>query len=338
EDLAILEKDGLLYRGGNSDTAHYQNMIKYIEENGLKADANYEYIKTLMDTDNFRDYFAANIYFGNSDWPDNNIRFWRKTTNDYEKDAPYGQDGRWRWLLFDTDSGFYYDDNKVGVKKYERNFRFNSIDWVMGEMNGRNGTVTWPNFLFRSLMENEQFNNDFLNRMNDLINSYFKEDVVNNQIDRFIDGIENEMPYQINRWGFEESVDDFHQWGAVKSMDQWQDVIGKKRLFAKERPQYIRQFMMDEFDIEDTITVNVENENEMGYIRLNTIDINSELPGNTTTNTWSGTYFKDIPITVEAVAKEGYVFSHWEGIEAQNQKAEIVPSNDLNIRAVFTKE
>ncbi|HLR91666.1 MAG TPA: leucine-rich repeat domain-containing protein, partial [Atopostipes sp.] len=34
EDLAILEKDGLLYRGGNSDTAHYQNMIKYIEENG----------------------------------------------------------------------------------------------------------------------------------------------------------------------------------------------------------------------------------------------------------------------------------------------------------------
>src|SRR5699024_947428 len=124
----------------------------------------------------------------------------------------------------------------------------------------------------------------------------------------------------------------------VKSIDQWHEVIGKKRLFAKERPQYLRQYIMDEFNIEDTITVDVENENDMGYVRLNTIDVNSELPGNTTTTTWSGTYFKDIPITVEAVAKDGYEFSHWEGIDAQEQSVEIVPSNDLNVRAVFTKE
>src|SRR5699024_9770536 len=239
DDLVILEKNGELYRGGNSDTYHYQNMIKYIEENGLEANSNYEYIKTLMDTDNFRDYFAAEIYFGNSDWPDNNIRFWRKNTSDYEKNGPYGQDGRWRWMLFDTDSGFYYDDRETGIKKYERNFRFNSIDWVMRELNGRDGTVTWPNFLFRSLMENEHFNNEFLNRINDLMNSYFTEEVVNNQIDKFIGGIENEIPHQINRWGTENSVDKFHQWGAVKSIDQWHEVIGKKRLFAKERPQYL---------------------------------------------------------------------------------------------------
>src|SRR5699024_9147408 len=109
-------------------------------------------------------------------------------------------------------------------------------------------------------------------------------------------------------------------------------------IFSKERPKTLRGFIMDEFNIEDTITVDIENENEMGYIRLNTIDINSELPGNKSTTMWSGIYFKDIPITVEAVAKEGYKFSHWEGIDAQTQNVEIVPSNDLNIRAVFTKE
>lgn len=337
-DLVILEHNGLLYRGSTSDIYHYKNMLQYIEENGLEDDGDFEYIQTLMDTENFRDYFAANIYYGNSDWPDNNVKFWRKTTNSYEPDAPYGQDGRWRWMLYDTDSGFYYDDNKVGVKKYERSYRFNSIDWVMRELNGRRGTEVWPNFLFRSLMSNNHFKNDFLNRMNDLINSYFTEEIVNNSLDRFADGIENEMPHQIERWGLKDSVDEFHQWGAVKSIEQWHGVIDNKRLFASERPQYIRQYIMEEFDIEDTITVNVENETDMGYVRLNTIDINSELPGNTGESTWSGTYFTNVPITLEAIPKDGYEFSHWEGVQAEGDNVEITPSTDLNVRAVFTAQ
>src|SRR5699024_2579839 len=260
------------------------------------------------------------------DWPHNNIKFWRKTTDSYEKNAPYGQDGRWRWILYDTDFGFYRSDTIKGYNKVPLNHEANSIKWVIGEKDGFYGKYTWPNFLFRSLMANQEFKNDFINRMNDLMNSYFSEEVTSKQIDEIVQNLENEMPNQVDRWG------------AIKSIEDWHMYIDRKYTFSRERPKTLRGFMMDEFDIEDTITVNVENENEMGYIRLNTIDINSELQGNTTTNTWSGTYFKDIPITVEAVAKEGYVFSHWEGIEAQNQKAEIVPSNDLNIRAVFTKE
>lgn len=324
-DLAILEYDGSLYRGGNSDTYHYRNMIKYIQENGLEKEKNFKYIQTLMDTENFRDYFAAEIFFGNRDWPHNNIKFWRKTTDNYEKDAPYGQDGRWRWLLFDTDHGFYYSDEPFGAKPYPINHLHNTIDYVMDEYDGRTGTQTWPNFLFRSLMSNQEFKNDFLNRMNDLMNSYFSEKVTSQKIDEMSQDLENEIPHQIDRWG------------AIESVDEWKMFIDNKYTFSKERPKTLRGFIMDEFDIDNTITVSIENENDMGYVRLNTIDINSELPGNTTTTTWSGTYFKDIPITVEAVAKEGYEFSHWEGIDAQEQSTEIVPSNDLNIRAVFTQ-
>src|SRR5699024_1950318 len=233
---------------------------------------------------------------------------------------------RWRWMLFDTDHGFYYSDEPFGAKPYPINHLHNTIDYVMDEYDGRTGTQTWPNFLFRSLMSNQEFKNDFLNRMNDLMNSYFSEEVTSQKIDEMSQDLENEIPRQIDRWG------------AIESVDEWKMFIDNKYTFSKERPKTLRGFIMDEFDIDNTITVSIENENDMGYVRLNTININSELPGNTTSTTWSGTYFKDIPITVEAVAKDGYEFSHWEGIDAQEQSTEIVPSNDLNIRAVFTKE
>lgn len=326
DDIVILEQNGSLYRGSNSDTYHYQNMIQYIEENGLEDEANFEYIQTLMDTKNYRDYFASEIYFANADWPHNNIKFWRKTTDSFEENAAYGHDGRWRWMLLDTDHGFYRTDQPFGEKNYPLNHLHNTIDWVMGEQDGRRGTETWPNFLFRSMMANENFKNEFLSRTNDLFNSYFLEEVVSSQIDSFAHRIDNEMPYHINRWG------------AIESMEDWEMYVNRKYLFASERPDVLRGYIMEEFDIEDTITVNIENETKMGYVRLNTIDINSELPGNTGENIWSGTYFTDIPITLEAVAKDGYEFSHWEGIEVQGKSVEITPSTDLNIRAVFTSQ
>ena len=325
-DLAILEYNGSLYRGGNSDTYHYQNMLQYVEANGLQDDANFEYIQTLMDTKNYRDYFASEIYFANGDWPHNNIRFWRKTTDSFEPDAPYGHDGRWRWMMFDMDHAFYFTDNPYGESQTPLNHEHNTIEYVMGELDGRTGTETWPNFLFRSMMSNENFKIEFLNRMNDLINNNFTESVVNDQIDKFVGRIENEMPFHIERWG------------AIESMEEWEMFVDQKYLFADKRPEFIRGYIMEEFDIEDTITINIENETEMGYVRLNTIDINSDLPGNTDENIWSGTYFTDIPITLEAVAKDGYEFSHWEGIEVAGESVEITPSTDLNIRAVFTSQ
>src|SRR5699024_5458727 len=132
------------------------------------------------------------------------------------------------------------------------NHKHNTIEYVMGELDGRTGTDKWPNFLFRSMMSNQHFKNDFLNRMNDLMNSYFTERVVNDQIDEFVARIEDEMPFHMDRWG------------VFRSMDVWRMFVDKKYLFANERPQYIRQYIMEEFDIEDTITVNVGNETDGG--------------------------------------------------------------------------
>ncbi|PKP14621.1 MAG: spore coat protein CotH, partial [Bacteroidetes bacterium HGW-Bacteroidetes-23] len=102
-DIEILA-DGYVIDEGSD--AHFQAMYSYFQNNSLVDDANLSYINTQMDVDNFRDYFITNIFIQNTDWPGWNTLFWRKKTAAYEPGAPYGNDGRWRTAIKDTDAGF----------------------------------------------------------------------------------------------------------------------------------------------------------------------------------------------------------------------------------------
>ena len=326
-DIAILENNSELYRGGNKDVYHYNNMLAYIEENGVQEKQHLDYVETQMDFDSFIDYYASEIYFGNADWPGNNIQYWRKTTDEYVSDAPYGHDGRWRWMMLDTDFGFYRSDDPFGYNEQPLNYMHNTIEWVMNEYDGVKGSRTWPNFLFRELMQNDTFKNKFLIRFNDIANGYLNQQTALNKIEEKVELLEDEMPRQIKAWG------------TIESIDAWQTYIDRKKTFAKERAPFIRQFIMEEFNLEDTVRVNVENETESGYVRLNTLDIKQDLPGNKDETLWSGTYFQGVPLSVEAIAKEGYVFSHWQGQDGKTTKLEFIPNEkEVYIKPVFSKE
>lgn len=99
ENIDLLVRNRLIEYG---DANHYNETINYITTNGLSDTVHYNYIKTRVDVDNFMDYQIAEIFAGNRDWPDNNIKYWRLRTTEFEPNAPNGQDGRWRWLMFDV--------------------------------------------------------------------------------------------------------------------------------------------------------------------------------------------------------------------------------------------
>lgn len=178
-----------------------------------------------------------------------------KKTDYYEENAPYGQDGRWRWMLFDTDHGFNSFRDSIGDTGYVLDYTHNTIEWLLDESRGEDSNGPWSTFLFRKVISNESFKNDFLNRMNDLMNTIFLEEEVNEKIDELMSNIENEMPHHINRWG------------VIPSINDWVEKIEDQREFAQERPNYMRTHLMNEFDIENTYNITVNNESEMGYIR-----------------------------------------------------------------------
>ncbi len=321
EDVTILESRGVVDVGEPGDEKHYQEMLQYIEETGLKNPEHYETVQTMMDTENFRDYLIAQTYFSNLDWPHGNIRYWRKNTSEFVEDAPDGHDGRWRWMLFDTDFGFGREPEQ---------YAHNTIAWVLSEYDGETGEKTWPNFLIRALLKNEHFRQEFLMRYADLLNSTFQPEAVIARIDAMQKEIAPEMPHHINRWDI------------IPSMEEWERNVNVMRTFAAERPAYMRQYLMEAFGIEDTrtVTVDLTHTQEAGEIQINSLTLDASLPGYDPTKPWTGEYFQGMPVELTAKAAPGYAFSHWEGLNGKpaNEQFTFYPETDVTIRPVFREK
>jgi hypothetical protein len=315
EELDLLEFRNTATEGDNH---HYNETIRYIEENGLRVDEHYRYIKTRIDTENFIDYQVANIYAANTDWPGNNIQFWRKRTGSYQPYAPFGHDGRWRWLAFDMDFGF-------GIW-------WKSPDENVLEFATKAGGTNWPNqdwatFLLRSFLQNENFKADFLNRFAGLLNTSFRAERVLSLLEEYRLVLYPEFPEHISRWK------------QPANISWWETEINLMRNFALQRPGHQWGHLMDYFDL-DTVSVTLSvSSPHHGYIRINDIDITPSTPGVAEDPyPWRGTYFSGVPVTFEAVPLEGYSFSHWEGVSSDLPVTTADPSEISMITAHFVPD
>ena len=75
-------------------TDEVYNHLVQLSENINQAGV-YEEVKTLLDIDEFTNYMAAELFLGNDDWPDNNVKGYRSQ-----------QDGRFRFVIYDLDYSF----------------------------------------------------------------------------------------------------------------------------------------------------------------------------------------------------------------------------------------
>lgn len=248
----------------------------------MQDQAEYESIERLVDINNYIDYMAAQIYYANTDWPGNNIKYWRNGATN----------GKWRWILYDTDFGFNHfnggnHDGSLGDWEGHNTLRFallsNRNQWP---------TYPWSTLIFRKFVQNEEFIKKFVNRMSDLMNTSFKAPYVNTVIDSLSQIIDSEMPAHKERWG-----------GSVES---WNSRVNGLKNFANNRSSNMREFLRDEFglSISRNITVHTSDKNH-GIIRVNRIEPD--------TYPWSGQYFGGLPVTLIAIPKRGHTFTGWSG-------------------------
>jgi len=288
---------------GNSE--HYLQMMEYIKTNAIEDPHVYQEVSTLMDISNFMDYQISQVFFGNTDWPHNNLAIWRLRTEAYEKDAPYGHDGRWRWMLFDTDHGFGYRGSS-SRDSFARAIRSRApLD---------------STFLLRNFLRNESFRHKFINNFADFLNTIFSPDVVIERINQMQKTLAPLMDDHIARWG------------QPSSLQQWEENVELMIDFARERPGYVRQHIIQNLDLkgEARILINISGR---GGVRINTVELNA------LDEPWSGVYFKGVPVEIEAKPAWGYRFSRWDGLSEKHLPLEIVLLDEnTNITAVFTRE
>ncbi len=294
------------------DDQHFKSLMGYAEDHDLSESAHYAQVKTKMDVHNFIDYYIAQIFSGNNDWPHSNIDFWRLRTDKFIEKAQPGHDGRWRWLMYDLDVGF-------GVWV---NAGFDGIEWA-ADPEKEEATL-----LFRNLLENQTFRHKFINRFADLLNTTF----LPCHTTEIIRGIQKRIKPEIN-----EHID---RWSQHDDMDAWLLRVDHMLAYAETRPGHQKDHIMSYFGLPDThdFTLDVCNVFR-GKVRVNSIAIDHDTPGTSGyPYPWEGTYFEEVPVTLEALPSPGYEFSHWEGdLSSEDPMLVIDPEKDVFLKAHFVK-
>jgi len=297
DSIDLIEHYMSLKRGSRR---HYKHLLDYLEANDMSNPANFAYVRSLMDVDNFMNFQIAQIYFDNQD-AGGNIKFWR----------PQTPRGRWRWILYDTDWGF-------GLHQRDA-YRNNSLAFHT-EANG----PSWPNppwstFILRKLLENDDFRRAFVNRFSDHLNTTFTPLRVLSHIDTLERQLLPEIDRQLDRWRLK------REW--------WENHVNTLRNFASERPWYVRMHLMDRFDTGRMRELAVSASPGGTVVVNDYLRVRRDQP-------MQGSYYERVPIAIKVVPDYGYRFSHWEGIEVDSDLRELFLSlheEQTEIRAVFEK-
>ena len=278
----------------------YNELINFVRNNSLAVQDNFDYVANQIDIDNLITYMVAQIYFDNWDWPGNNIKFWNSPST------------KWRWILYDTDFAFGAW-NDVAYSK-------NTLSFALEDNGPYWPNPPWSTLLFRKLMENSQFRNQFINQFADEFNGRFKASSVTQHIDAIANLMEPEMERH------------FERWGNGKTVDTWQSAVGVLRNFGDNRLPPLKEYIRNYFGLSGMHQLNISiNNPAAGSVELNSLQLTSA--------SWQGDYFDNVPVSLTAVANEGYVFLRWQGdINNANNSVELNRSSNTSLEAVFIRD
>ena len=298
KDNVIMIKANSLAEGEEADVITYQEAMGYMVYMDLSIVENYQYACNLIDIQSYIDYYATEIYIGHvSDWPLANEAVWRVRE---AGDKEY-EDGKWRWVLFDVNTTLVSDSVAEDTL---------SITMEQSAM-------------FNNLCQNEEFKRQFVITFMDLANTCFAKDNVDPVISECVQQMEEPMKNHLKRF-----------FGDTMGSNTFPAAIAEIQHFFDDRSTYITRYLKDDFGLTGTlVSVTVEiNDTSAGSVIVNTANITFD-----ENCSWCGEYYTDYPITLTAVANDGYRFVGWEK-DSSSESSNIELTLDDNgtfVKAVF---
>lgn len=327
-DYVILRNSGVVDSGEEGDEEEYRNLLDFVLEVDMSQDENYEHVKYQIDIDNYLNYFTSEVFLGNVDWINTNIKFWRYKGFDKSTKSVNGLDGKWRWFLYDFDLTFGSSCNSLSPYA-------NVLEDAFDEDYG-NSTK-----LARGLKGNQQFVNDLVNKMCDRMNSNFSHRFFEEQIE-VIDSLYSPHMYEhVVRWRYPSVSETLaERANEVPSLSKWNEIMEGLVHFNDNRKRKVIEHMTEEFDLGDTLHLELDvNDLNMGNIQVNSLFITEFTEGvSSSVYPWHGTYFEDVPFQLMAVPKLGYRFVEWDETGDTQDTLTMDLSYSFKLTAIFEED
>lgn len=210
KDNIVVFKEGELDEGQDGDETLYEELWNFAGKD-FTDNAVYEQFCQIMDIDSFADYYATEIYIANKDWsPKKNYELWRARTTDETNEYA---DGKWRYLLFDTEysMGLYTQtEDQSDYDSFQRTLKEDK--------------------LFAAVMKNQAFQEKFLSVIKEIGSTNFDPSVCESKLDEYTELYEPLMQDFYTR---------YYGKYSTYPRSEFQINVNQMKSFVNERYSYI---------------------------------------------------------------------------------------------------
>lgn len=270
----------------NGNDKEYQSMFQFIHDNDFKTNTDaFDALKKILDIPNFIDYMAAEIYYHNGDWPQNNVRAWKSNNTP------------WRFIAFDIDHGFDWTKNVDGFAH-----NTNMLEWIVN--GGRPDKVCsieqnaqcFHNIL-KNLLDNQEFKQAFINRTSYLYSTFINAQKISSKID--------EINKTIDKRHIEKDQQIYNRTSYKNRCGTGFDVNGDcLKKWSTTRDISVRNEIREFFKLGDNIPITISIKGQ-GRLKLDGTYVN---PG----SSYEWTVFENHPMQLTVECYAGSKFIAWE--------------------------
>ena len=273
-------------KAGTSD--NYDQFEKFYNEKGHTLAEYAEWI----DWKEYINLMAMNLFYNNQDFPGNNIVMWR----------PRAEGGKWRWISKDTD---------FGLGLYGSQADYKTFDWLYNPKydSGR----AWANtkeatMLFRNLMEDPDFNREFIDRSLIYMGDFLNEKGIREIWDPMFELAKAELlvhrdelnpPNPWGGWG--------GWWGGNNNENSINNEVNNAREWLKKRVSFYPKHLCDYYKVGTlaSMTVNKDMESAAdGHFLFNGVEL--------TKGSFDGQFVIGRKITLEPGEASALNVTGWE--------------------------
>lgn len=308
DSIDLIYNNAKVIKGSNTG---YNNLISFIDNNPMSDPANYQYVTTQIDILNYINYTISRIYYATTDWPSNNIKYWR----------PQDLSMKWRWIQWDTDRSTSITQDPNRACDYDDN----TVKWAI-----RGSSVpAWAKLILSNLLENPEFKRSFVTQFAHHMNFTYCINRVDSVLNHYRTSLNTELPRHIQRWQFTNDTIDYYAVGYYRSVAEWNTEVDTIRRFFNLRAPYVREHIMDELGISDTFHLAISKVPiQGGTVMIDTFAVPN--------NRCDLVYFEGCPVTLRAIPAPGFRFAGWTTASGDTLPLTWSPGSDTNVVAYFT--
>ena len=221
KDSVCLIKDPLEFIEGEVKGLDDFRELVALADSDLSGEDSYECVADVIDMNSFEEYMATELIITNMDFNNNNFALWKTDTVDSSN--PYA-DGKWRFLLYDTEHG-------QGMSTL-CNADKDMFDWM-------HGVRSWNFQLLFSLLENSpRFRTEFAQAYISLCNENFNPDRVLNRLEELRPSYQDALAESFDRFQRSQNDDDAEEDTDTESVLEAE--FDKLRTFWESRADYAK--------------------------------------------------------------------------------------------------